>query len=142
MKEGHRKAQTLEEKLVHLHIWAGFTGAARRNGPITFGSLLGGKTSDRFCWVFFRSVFHAESSEPPWRGREDARTRGRAGVISVVQHGEAIGVNSATERLSPPEELISQECDGQAIIATGALLTSLGQVAGCGEESKHDTAAD
>lgn len=73
------------------------------------------------------------------RGR--GREAGPAGVISVVQRGEAIGVNSVTERFSPPEELISPECDGQAIIATGALLTSLGRVAGCGEESKHDTAA-
>lgn len=46
-------------------------------------------------------------------------------------------MNSMTERFLPPEELISQECDGRAIIATGALLTSLGQVAGCSEESKH-----
>lgn len=66
---------------------------------------------------------------------------GPASVISDVQHGEAIGVNSMTERFSPPEELISQECDGQAIIATGTLLSSLGQLAGCSEEYKHDAGA-
>lgn len=50
-------------------------------------------------------------------------------------------MNSMTERFSPPQELISQECDGQAIIATGTLLSSLGQLAGCSEEYKHDTVA-
>lgn len=50
-------------------------------------------------------------------------------------------MNSMTERFLPPEELISQECDGRAIIATGALLTRLGQVAGCSDESKHDAVA-
>lgn len=64
---------------------------------------------------------------------------GPARVISDVQHGEAIGVNSMTERFSPPERLISQECDGQAIIATGTLLSSLGQLAGGSGEYKHDT---
>ena len=58
-------------------------------------------------------------------------------VISSVQHEEAIGVNSMTELLSLPEELISWEFDGQAIIATGTLLTSLGQVAGCRAEYQH-----
>lgn len=53
--------------------------------------------------------------------------------------GGRIGVNSMTERSSPPEELISQECDGQAIIATGTLFSSLGLLAGCREEYKHDT---
>lgn len=88
--------------------------------------------SNRFC--FFAAYFIQNHQSRRRRGRE----AGPAVVISVVQHGEAIGV---TERFSPPEELISQECDGQAIIATGALLTSLGQVAGCSEESKHNTAA-
>lgn len=50
-------------------------------------------------------------------------------------------MNSMTERFLPPQELISQDSDGRAIIATGALLTSLGQVAGCSEESKQDAAA-
>lgn len=58
----------------------------------------------------------------------------RPGVISNVQHGKPIGVNSMTKLLSLPEELISWEFDGQAIIATGFLLTSLGQVAGCRAE--------
>lgn len=62
-------------------------------------------------------------------------------VISNVQHEEAIGVNSMTELLSLPEELISWEFDGQAIIATGTLLTSLGQVAGCSAEYQHGTVA-
>lgn len=39
------------------------------------------------------------------------------------------------------EELISWEFDGQAIIATGTLLTSLGQVAGCGVEYQHSAGA-
>lgn len=46
-----------------------------------------------------------------------------------------------TELLSLPEELISWEFDGQAIIATGTLLTSLGQVAGCRAEYQHGTVA-
>lgn len=46
-------------------------------------------------------------------------------------------MNSMTELLSLPEELISWEFDGQAIIATGILLTSLGQVKGCGAEYQH-----
>lgn len=88
-----------------------------------------------FCFVC--SIFHTESSGSCFGGYE----AGPARVISDVQHGEAIGVNSMTERFSPPEELISQECDGQAIIATGTLLSSLGQLAGCSEEYKHDTVA-
>lgn len=74
-------------------------------------------------------------------GRDAGYEAGPAGVISDVQRGEAIGVKSMTERLSPPEELISQDCDGQAIIATGTLLSSLGRLAGCGEEYKRDTVA-
>lgn len=46
-------------------------------------------------------------------------------------------MNSMTEFLSLPEELISREFDGQAIIATGTLLTSLGQVAGWRAEYQH-----
>lgn len=71
--------------------------------------------------------------------RHSGHYRGWVGlrVISNVQHEEAIGVNSMTELFSLPEELISWEFDGQAIIATGTLLTSLGQVAGCSAEYKH-----
>ena len=58
-----------------------------------------------------------------------------------VQHEEAIGVNSMTELGALLEELISWEFDGQAIIATGTLLTSLGQVAGCGVEYQHSAGA-
>lgn len=50
-------------------------------------------------------------------------------------------MNSMTERFLPPQELISQDSDGRAIIATGALFTSPGQVAGCSEESKQDAVA-
>lgn len=97
---------------------------------------LAAKTSDSFL-LFFAAYFV--------RNHQSSRCRGRqawpACVIWVVQHGEAMGVKSMTERFLPPEELISQECDGRAIIATGALLTSLGQVAGCREESKHHAVA-
>lgn len=61
----------------------------------------------------------------------------RLSVISNVQHEELIRVNSMTELLSLPEELISWEFDGQAIIATGTLLTSPGQVVGCRAEYQH-----
>lgn len=91
--------------------------------------------SDSFS--FFTAYFVQNHRSSRCRGCE----AWPACVISVVQHGEEIGVNSMTERFLPPEELISQECDGQAIIATGALLTSLGQVTRCREESKHDTVA-
>lgn len=50
-------------------------------------------------------------------------------------------MNSMTELGALPEELISWEFDGQAIIATGTLLTSLGQVAGCSAEYQHSTVA-
>lgn len=62
---------------------------------------------------------------------------GRPALSRMYSMGEAIGVNSMTERFWSPEELISQECDGQAIIATGTLLSSLGQLAGCSGEYKH-----
>lgn len=50
-------------------------------------------------------------------------------------------MNSMTELPSLPEELISWEFDGQAIIATGTLLTSQGQVAGCSAEYERGTVA-
>lgn len=90
---------------------------------------------------FFSSYFRENHQSSRYGGYE----AGPAGVISDVQRGGrggggwAIGVNSMTERSSPPEELISQECDGQAIIATGTLFSSLGLLAGCREEYKHDT---
>lgn len=86
---------------------------------------------------FFVAYFIQNHQSSRYGGHE----AGPARVIADVQHGEAIGVNSMTERFSPPEELISQECDGQAIIATGTFLSSLGQLAGCSGEYKHDTVA-
>lgn len=88
-------------------------------------------------FVFFAAYFRENHRSSRYGGYEG----GPARVIWDVQHGEAMGVNSMTERFSPPEELISQECDGQAIIATGTLFSSLGLLAGCGEEYKHDTVA-
>lgn len=83
-------------------------------------------------WVnlfYFCSTFHGRQS-----GRYGGSEAGPACVIWDVQHREAMGVNSMTERFWPPEELISQECDGQAIIASGTLLFSPGQVAASEEE--------
>lgn len=54
-------------------------------------------------------------------------------------------MNSMTEALSLslslPQELIGREFDGQAIIATGTLLTSPRQVAGYRVEYQHGTVA-
>lgn len=61
-------------------------------------------------------------------------------VISNIQRG-ADGVNPMTALHSLPQEPISWECDGQAIIARGTMLTSLGQVAGCRAEYKHGIVA-
>lgn len=60
------------------------------------------------------------------------RMRGRVwpSVISNVQHEEVIRGEFNDRAPLLPEELISWEFDGQAIIATGTLLTSPGQVAG------------
>lgn len=67
------------------------------------------------------------------------RMRGRVwpSVISNVQHEEVIRGEFNDRAPLLPEELISWEFDGQAIIATGTLLTSPGQVAGWGAEYQH-----
>lgn len=85
----------------------------------------------------------------PATGEGETCDGGRYGryLKCTARGADRIQFNDGTPRHPTPpspslwEELIRQEFDGQAIIATGTLLTSLGQVVGCRAEYQHGTPA-